>query len=614
MTTISKKIHMTLLGFVLILSICFGMALSANAATNKKLDVKPTKTYAIYNGGSAVSPGFKVYNSNGTLLRSGTDYSYSITNNKNPGLAKISVTGKNSYTGYSGEGYFRVLPLKPTITSASAGSSNVKLTWNSIPGAKYYQAVFSTSSNFSTINYRKSITNATSYNYTGIKEGTYYVKLRAGVDAPAPTIDKANYGWSGFSDAKVVTVKAVQVKENIRIALAGTQVTYTGSKVVPSFKVTNEAGTKVLKEGTDYTVVYPSSYKPGLVKLKVTGKGNYGTAEAVYRIAPAATRITGYEGLTNTFKIDFNKVSYTEGYTIQWRKGSESYNSKNQGTIRTPSATSFTNPHTLSSGTYKVRMRTYVTAKDPSLSGSFAFSPWSNEITVTVKDVETVDYNITGGAIPGLSANESFVYRKLMAAGLSEEAAAGFVGDWYYESGIVSMSIENLADGSAEVKRLVAETDGTTFDEYKAKRFSTLFWIPEDPVNKYIGRYAGIGMAQWTTVPDETGSQESALSDYKDQRPYYLYKYATSRGMSPWSLEAQTDFAIAEFKGYGPWKYVHPELTISNINSWAATYDMKTFMQKILYSCEGVSFGTSSWVVRSRAERANEILEAVRNY
>ncbi len=100
---------------------------------------------------------------------------------------------------------------------------------------------------------------------------------------------------------------------------------YTYSKAYKKPGVTVKYGSKVLKNGTDYTVSYKNNYYPGTATATITGKGNYsGSLYKNFTIKVpnlAATKkvnvnLYGYDDL----KATWSKVSGATGYYVYYKK------------------------------------------------------------------------------------------------------------------------------------------------------------------------------------------------------------------------------------------------------------------------------------------------------
>lgn len=165
------------------------------------------------------------------------------------------------------------------------------------------------------------------------------------------------------------------------ITLSGTSYTYNGKTKKPSVTVKDSKG-KVLKAGTDYDVSYASGRKNiGKYCVTVKLKGKYsGTKKLYFSIIPKGTSISKFVGVSNGFKVYWNKqTTQTTGYKIQYSTSSKFTNSK---TVTVSSNTNYARLITkLSpSNKYYVRIRTYKTVGKTNY-----YSSWSTTKTVTTK-------------------------------------------------------------------------------------------------------------------------------------------------------------------------------------------------------------------------------------
>ena len=74
----------------------------------------------------------------GKNLIEGTDYKLVYKNNINTGIATVNVVGIEKYSGTEPFEY-KILPGKTTRGDMFNLANNVKVTWNAVPGAKYYK-------------------------------------------------------------------------------------------------------------------------------------------------------------------------------------------------------------------------------------------------------------------------------------------------------------------------------------------------------------------------------------------------------------------------------------------------------------------------------------------
>lgn len=154
------------------------------AYTGKALKPKVTVTY------------------NGIVLREGTDYSVTYSNNKKLGsTAKIKVKGAGQFKFISGtETYkFKIVPSKVKVSKKKITKKKITLKWKKVKGVKKYEVKYSTKKKFTK---KTTTTKTVKKNNITIKrkrKGKYYVKIRA-----FKKVGKKNvYG----SYSKVITAK-----------------------------------------------------------------------------------------------------------------------------------------------------------------------------------------------------------------------------------------------------------------------------------------------------------------------------------------------------------------------------------------------------------------------
>lgn len=159
---------------------------------------------------------------------------------------------------------------------------------------------------------------------------------------------------------------------------------YTGSAIKPTPSV--KLGTKILKNGTDYTVKYTNNVNVGLATVKITGKGLYaGTLTKTFKILPKGTDIVKVTGKKGGFSASWTarklkmKTSRITGYQIQYST-TKDFSSGNKITSAKGYVLSTKEVKNLPAGTYRVRIRTYMT-----VGGVNYYSAWSKAVSVKVK-------------------------------------------------------------------------------------------------------------------------------------------------------------------------------------------------------------------------------------
>ena len=137
---------------------------------------------------------------NGTTLKAGRDYKLTYKNNKNIGKATIIISGIGSYKDQKTV-TFKIVPKKPTFTSAKYQNNKVTLKWKKVKGATGYEIYRSTKKNsgykrIATIKKGSKVTYTDKKNLKQNKK--YYYKIRS---------VKKNYK-SCYSNVKSVKVKS----------------------------------------------------------------------------------------------------------------------------------------------------------------------------------------------------------------------------------------------------------------------------------------------------------------------------------------------------------------------------------------------------------------------
>ena len=172
------------------------------AKSTAKLTTKLSATSYIYNG-KAKTPTVTVKDGTKTLKK-GTDYTVTYSSNKAIGTAKVTIKGKDNYTGTITK-TFKIVPKTATLkTVTSPKTKQLKATWAKDTTATGYQIQYSTNSKFTSGNKTKTITknSTTSATLTGLTKGkTYYVKVRA-----YKTVGKTKV-YGAYSAVKKVKIK-----------------------------------------------------------------------------------------------------------------------------------------------------------------------------------------------------------------------------------------------------------------------------------------------------------------------------------------------------------------------------------------------------------------------
>ena len=238
-------------------SVCASFAISPTSLAAATLSACGSYTYT----GNAITPTPSVtLNGFGTLTK-GKDFDYKYSDNQNAGAnARVSVVGMGNFIGESAWTSF-------TIARCDLSAATISITSQSYEGRPV------TPNPKVTIN-GKVLEKDRDYKVLG-----YANNNSAGTGKV--TIEGIN-NYSGCREASFTIASPVRTS---MITIDETP-TYTGSALKPHITVRD--GSKVLKEGTDYSLSYANNVSAGVdrASVTVTGKGNYaGTATKKFTIA-----------------------------------------------------------------------------------------------------------------------------------------------------------------------------------------------------------------------------------------------------------------------------------------------------------------------------------------
>lgn len=263
--------------------------------------------------GKAKTPAVTV-RKNGTKLTLNKDYTVRYENNTNAGTAKVIVTGKGKYLG----SVTKTFTIKKD-TRKEISKCTVTLSQSSF----YYTG-------------KDCIPTVTVKNgSTVLKQGTdYTVKY-----TNTKNVGGATATVTGIGNYKGTVAKLYSIVKDTRtdlskcsVSLASSVAEYDGTAKTPAVTVKN--GTKVLKNGTDYTVTYSANKAVGTAKVTVTGKGSYkGTVTKTFRIAirvkaekvtvsAGVDRYVNYTGkaINHKMPLVFDGKLLTEGVDYEYTK------------------------------------------------------------------------------------------------------------------------------------------------------------------------------------------------------------------------------------------------------------------------------------------------------
>lgn len=228
-----------------------------------KIQAIPAQPYT----GSSVVPAIVVQTLKGTVVNT-SDYTAVCTNNVDPGIANVKVTGRGIYVG-SIETTFQIVKQQRNISNATIAA---------ISDQEYTGSALTPSL---TVTYNEIILVAgTDYN-TSYSNNT-------NIGTATVTITGTNSTASGhdsYFGTKSTTFRIVKNISKSEIADIPDQ-TYTGSPINPTLTVTQDGQT--LTNGTHYTVEYTNNTEVGTATATITGIGWYfGTKSKDFNIVEA---------------------------------------------------------------------------------------------------------------------------------------------------------------------------------------------------------------------------------------------------------------------------------------------------------------------------------------
>ncbi|MDD7642534.1 MAG: hypothetical protein PUK75_08690 [bacterium] len=252
--------------------------------------------------GYQICPSISVYVNN-VLLREGTDYTVSYSNNVNMGTATVTITGIGTYSG-TRTTTFRI--TGPNLYSASIAAIEDQL----YTGSDIKPTVTVTVNN------------------TTLRLNTdYYVSYSNNRNVGTATVTVTGRG--NYTGTKTTTFRIIgKTINNTTVSSIDTQ-RYTGDEIRPS--VTVKIGSVVLQNHVDYTLSYRDNVQPGTASITITGTGSYsGSKTVTFKIAqaslsPATVKVSNqtYNGKTKqpevTVKLNGEELWQDEDYEVEYR-------------------------------------------------------------------------------------------------------------------------------------------------------------------------------------------------------------------------------------------------------------------------------------------------------
>ena len=391
------------------------------SVANATITTIPNQTYTGY----AICPSLTVYSNNG-LLREGTDYTVSYTNNVNIGTATVVITGIGRYSGTK-TANFRI--NGPTLNAATIAAipdqiytgSEIKpsltVTVNNITlisNVDYY-ASYSNNRNAGTA----TVTITGRGNYTGTRTATFRILAKNMSNTTVSSIDTQRYtgrdicpsvtvqigstvlvrnvdytlryqdnrrpgtasitidGMGTYTGSKTVTFKIAQPSLSSATVKVSATPTYNGEEKTP--RVTVKLYGETLEENTDYEIDYRNNIKPGKATVVVYGLGDYsGSKKADFVIRPGKPVWRSAKADGDAAVLSWKRNKYVGGYEV-YRSRRASSGFRRLGTLAKSTTTKCRNRN-LGRGTYYYKIRSYV-----EVNGRKYYSAYSKARKVKIK-------------------------------------------------------------------------------------------------------------------------------------------------------------------------------------------------------------------------------------
>lgn len=377
-------------------------------------DTPGAEGYAIYrksgNAGWKMIDTLKGISYTDTSVSSNVKYAYTVRAYQGGENSALANKYSSAYwSGFDRSGKSCLYLKAPELKDAANSSDGIKVSWESVSGAKDYQLYRKTGSGaWQTIAYVK----GTSYtDKSGLKSGTKYtytVRARKGSDRSHHT--------SGISVTKGGAVQTPELSSASNV-LGGVQVKWkavSGAKGYAVYRKSANAGWKMIgtASGTSYTDKTPSANVTYSYTVRAFAKGKeqalankYSSAywsgfdskgvSCLYLTSPA---MKGAENVSGGIKVSWNAVKGAADYQLYRKSGNGAWQ-----TIAYVEGTSYTDKDSLNSGTkytYTVRARkgSVRSHHTSGISVTCLTTPQISRVTQNSDGSVSIEWKKTGGA------------------------------------------------------------------------------------------------------------------------------------------------------------------------------------------------------------------------
>ena len=292
----------------------------------EKADITLSQNIYIYDGNTK-KPAVTVKVGENVLVKN-TDYTVSYSNNKNSGIATVTVTGKGCYTGKITKEFTINPSIVAGFTYSARSSSAVALKWEKNTSATGYVIEQYKNGKWEVIN---TITNNTtvSYKATGLSASTankFRIKAYKTVGAielfsgyTSKTINTLPSGVAGFT---------YSARSSNAVALKWTKNTSANGYVIEQYKSGKWVVIKTITSNTTTNYKATGLSASTANKFRIKAYKNYGSTKLYsgyvtksINTLPAGVAGFTYSARTNTsITLKWNKNTSTTGYVIEQYK------------------------------------------------------------------------------------------------------------------------------------------------------------------------------------------------------------------------------------------------------------------------------------------------------
>lgn len=281
--------------------------------------------------GSAVIPQFTVSSAGATLIE-GTDYTYAVENNIEPGEATLTITGIGNYAGYESVIKFEISLGIADFKVSAAETKELTLSWGAVSGASGYELYRANAIDGEYTKVQSLDADTTTAVESGLSAGTeyyYYVVAKLTDKDVELKSDVLTARTKKATTKKLKLTKKYSIKESTKADAKSVLTIAKGQKLNITAVTKNKAGdtwyyVSYKYNGKTYYGYAPKSAGTFLRYAKTTSKvlnvrkGAGTSKKLVVTIQKKNSKVTVTGSKKDSKKKTWYKISYTKGkYTYK---------------------------------------------------------------------------------------------------------------------------------------------------------------------------------------------------------------------------------------------------------------------------------------------------------